>query len=57
MTGQRYCLGPEALRHLQREGLDWGHDLDCGCGHGPTARGRTAPGLWRRIAQQLRGEG
>ncbi len=27
----RYCANPEALAALKRDGLGWGHDLDCGC--------------------------
>jgi len=28
---QRYCADPEALAALKRDGLGWGHDLECGC--------------------------
>ena len=27
----RYCADPDALGAMQRDGLGWGHDLDCGC--------------------------
>ena len=27
----RYCADPEALGAMKRDGLGWGHDLDCGC--------------------------
>ena len=27
----RYCADPAALSAMQRDGLGWGHDLDCGC--------------------------
>ena len=29
----RYCADPEALETMTRDGLGWGHDLDCGCFH------------------------
>ena len=29
----RYCADPEALSAMRRDGLGWGHDLDCGCFH------------------------
>ena len=43
---ERYCVSPEALSLLRRDGIGWGHDLDCGCFHvekksrrpGPVAR-------------------
>lgn len=28
---QRHCLDPRDIQHLAREGIGWGHDLDCGC--------------------------
>jgi len=27
----RYCADPVALETMTRDGLGWGHDLDCGC--------------------------
>jgi hypothetical protein len=27
----RYCLDDRALSLLRRDGIGWGHDLDCGC--------------------------
>ena len=27
---QRYCAPASVVRHLEREGLGWGHDLLCG---------------------------
>ena len=27
---KRYCADPEALAAMQRDGLGWGHDLECG---------------------------
>lgn len=57
MTGPRYCIEPDALRHLQRDGQGWGHDLDCGCAEGSAAWRAARPGLLRRIARRLRGEG
>ena len=28
---QRYCADPQALAAMKRDGLGWGHDLECGC--------------------------
>ena len=28
---RRYCASPEVVRLMQRDGIGWGHDLDCGC--------------------------
>ena len=30
-TTARYCADPEALSAMKRDGLGWGHDLQCGC--------------------------
>ena len=27
----RYCADREAIAAMKRDGLGWGHDLDCGC--------------------------
>ena len=27
----RICLDPTSVRALERDGIGWGHDLDCGC--------------------------
>ena len=29
-TTQRYCADPQALAAMKRDGLGWGHDLECG---------------------------
>jgi len=26
----RYCAPPDVVRLLQRDGIGWGHDLQCG---------------------------
>ena len=52
MSTQQTCLDPALARHLYRDGLGWGHDLDCGCFHAPYPK---APGLIRRIAAFLGG--
>lgn len=57
MTGPRYCIEPDALRHLQRDGQGWGHDLQCGRAESLAARRAARPGLLRRIARRLRGAG
>lgn len=30
---KRYCASTRHLATLARDGLGWGHDLDCGCFH------------------------
>lgn len=30
---RRDCLPQTIIRHLQQQGLAWGHDLDAGCIH------------------------
>ncbi|MEM9786855.1 MAG: hypothetical protein AAF801_10175 [Pseudomonadota bacterium] len=39
---ERYCADPEALAALKRDGLGWGHDLECGCFEAPAAQ-RSRP--------------
>ncbi len=29
----RYCASPSVNALLRKDGLGWGHDLDCGCFH------------------------
>ena len=48
----RYCADPEALTALKRDGLGWGHDLDCGCFH-DVARSNK-PGAMARIVAAFR---
>jgi len=31
----RYCAPPDVLRLLERDGLGWGHDLQCGAFRAP----------------------
>ena len=28
---QSYCADPATLQTLRRDGIGWGHDIDCGC--------------------------
>ena len=32
-TTTLYCADPDALSAMKRDGLGWGHDLECGCFH------------------------
>lgn len=48
----RYCADPEALSAMKRDGLGWGHDLDCGCFH-DVAR-TTKPGRIARVLASLK---
>ncbi|WP_342070789.1 hypothetical protein [Yoonia algicola] len=49
----RYCADPQALAAMKRDGLGWGHDLDCGCFH-DAARHTKTGGLARVIASLTR---
>ncbi|MEL6685568.1 MAG: hypothetical protein AAFN63_14705 [Pseudomonadota bacterium] len=51
-SSARYCADPEALMAMKRDGLGWGHDLECGCFH-DTAR-PTKPGPLARIVTSLK---
>ncbi len=42
----RYCLDRRALALLRRDGIGWGHDLDCGCFQYAAT---TAPGWFGRL--------
>lgn len=48
-TTRAYCLGPNEIAALRRDGLGWGHDLDCGCLRVVTGEVPDRPGLWSRI--------
>ena len=50
---ERICMDAGTIRHLSRDGLGWGHDLDCGCFHVET--GRSGAGLLRRIWRRIVG--
>ena len=28
---KRYCVDHQAIHALYRDGMGWGHDLECGC--------------------------
>jgi len=45
---KRYCADPDALAAMKRDGMGWGHDLDCGCFR-DMARKKTPRGLSRLI--------
>ena len=49
----RHCVSPEALSALRRDGMGWGHDLDCGCFR--VAASPPAPGLLARALNRLKG--
>lgn len=44
---EKYCADREALQAMSRDGLGWGHDLECGSIMLPRMPRR--PGLVRRI--------
>ena len=50
-TATRHCVSPEALSILRRDGIGWGHDLDCGCFH--VAREGRKPGPFARMIQSI----
>ncbi len=39
----RYCADPDALAALRRDGMGWGHDVDCGCFQTETLTRRPGP--------------
>jgi hypothetical protein len=43
----RYCADPEALSAMKRDGLGWGHDLECGIFYG--AARPPKPGAMSRL--------
>ena len=48
---QRYCADPAALAALKRDGMGWGHDVDCGCFHD---HGPRSPGIIARTFNLLK---
>lgn len=54
MKPEKLCLDPGAIRHIQADGLGWGHDLDCGCFRIDTA---PRPGLFARLLSRLQTRG
>ena len=51
ITSNTYCADAEVLNTLRRDGLGWGHDLDCGCFQTERAVLRTGRG--RRLLSRL----
>ncbi len=49
MTNPRYCAAPDVIATLARDGIGWGHDLDCGC-FSPEPP-RMQPGLLYRLSR------
>lgn len=47
----RYCADPEALAAMKRDGLGWGHDLQCGCFR--DVAHSTKPGRIARILSSI----
>ena len=43
----RYCADPDAISAMKRDGLGWGHDLECGCFR--TERRLETPGPVARL--------
>lgn len=52
MTTRAYCLGPEAISALEKDGLGWGHDLDCGCLRVVAGDNPARHGFWSRFSTQ-----
>lgn len=51
------CLDPATIRLLQRDGLGWGHDLECGCFDLPSDPAPRRRGVLRRLRDRIIGEG
>ena len=49
---KRYCADPSALALMQRDGIGWGHDLDCGALFLPSPAARPMRGL--RLLNRLK---
>ncbi len=48
----RVCVDPGIINALQREGIGWGHDLDCGCLH--VERAPKEPGVFARVQKWMK---
>lgn len=48
----RVCLDPQVIALLARDGIGWGHDMDCGCFHHTTDR---RPNILTRLLRRLKG--
>ncbi len=48
----RYCADPQALSAMKRDGLGWGHDLQCGCFEDATLPPR--PGTFSRLINVIK---
>jgi len=49
---RRYCADPAAIAAMKRDGMGWGHDLECGCFEDAALVPR--PGLFARLTTQLK---
>ncbi len=49
----RYCADPEALSAMKRDGLGWGHDLECGCFEAGIMPSK--PGVLARVFKKIIG--
>ncbi|WP_341365651.1 hypothetical protein [Yoonia sp. BS5-3] len=46
---QKYCADPAAIAAMKRDGLGWGHDLECGCFEAPATPQRRSHGrIWNK---------
>jgi len=45
----KYCAPPEVLSTLKRDGIGWGHDLDCGVFYAPLV---VRPSLLARLKKR-----
>ena len=49
---RRYCADAQALAAMKRDGMGWGHDVQCGCFH-DVARS-DKPGGFARIVNAFK---
>ena len=49
---RRYCADPAAIAAMKRDGMGWGHDLECGCFEDTALVPR--PNLFTRLANQFK---
>lgn len=49
---ERYCADPQALAAMKRDGLGWGHDVECGCFEAPATP--REPSIIKRVNNWFR---
>ncbi len=50
---KKYCADSQAIAAMKRDGLGWGHDLECGCFEIPITPRRSFVG--QRLIKLMKG--